>query len=335
MKTTTHPRMKDLYDRLGKLGLKRKFLKDCVLPEWWEDSLAAVPANRAQVEMILARQLGLDFQTLGSPLSPLRLHDHNAKLRHRGRTTKDELRLAIALGMSVASIAASRATAGRPQARPWATAAGIRKDILSGGAQWVNFERLLDYCWESGLPVIQITHFPESRKKMDGMAAMAESRPVLIIGSQRRQPAWHLFLLAHELGHVVLGHVRDSGTALVDSEMAEPTSVAEEKLSDRFALELLTGNPDARYEPAGRWLTAEALAKAAQAVGEETQVDPGFIALNYAWNQGFLQVGQSALNLLEPNADVSSLYRSRYSNLNLDDLPEDSWRFFRGMVGMV
>jgi len=39
--------MQDLFQRLRKIGFDPDFLRRAVLPDWWEDSLASVAANRA------------------------------------------------------------------------------------------------------------------------------------------------------------------------------------------------------------------------------------------------------------------------------------------------
>ena len=93
-------------------------------------------------------------------------------------------------------------------------------------------------------------------------------------------------------------------------------------------MELLLGNPNTKFAPRFSWLTAAELAENAQSLGEELSIDPGVIALNYAWNQGFMEVGTAALNLLVPDADAAAQFRSHYHNLDLDSLPEDSRRVF-------
>jgi hypothetical protein len=50
---------KALFQRLRPLGYDEKFIRRVVLPDWWEDSLAEVPANRALGEMAVSRHLGL------------------------------------------------------------------------------------------------------------------------------------------------------------------------------------------------------------------------------------------------------------------------------------
>ena len=49
--------MQDLYTRLVTIGFDADFLRRAVLPDWWEDSLAGVPANRALAEAAIARHL--------------------------------------------------------------------------------------------------------------------------------------------------------------------------------------------------------------------------------------------------------------------------------------
>jgi hypothetical protein len=51
--------MRDIYQRLAAAGLKRRFLLEAVLPDWWDDALAKVPANRELAEIYLSKSLGL------------------------------------------------------------------------------------------------------------------------------------------------------------------------------------------------------------------------------------------------------------------------------------
>ena len=102
----------------------------------------------------------------------------------------------------------------------------------------------------------------------------------------------------------------------------------EERQANDFAIELLTGDPNTKFAPRYSWLNANDLAENARSLGEEMHIDPGVIALNYAWNQGFIQVGQAALKVLEPEADAAVIFREQYSRLDLDSLPDDSRRVF-------
>lgn len=82
--------MHDIYQRLRRIGFPCRFVRDRLLPDWWEDELAAVPANRAQVEMMLSRQLGLSLQALHEPSAHLELQPRvAAKFKARERSHID------------------------------------------------------------------------------------------------------------------------------------------------------------------------------------------------------------------------------------------------------
>lgn len=59
--------MKDLYGRLKAVGYDCRLVLECVLPDWWSDDLAAVPANRAIAELAIARHFGFRMTELCDP----------------------------------------------------------------------------------------------------------------------------------------------------------------------------------------------------------------------------------------------------------------------------
>ncbi len=85
-----HHAMRDLYQRLRRQGLDQRFIRDRILPDWWEDSLAEVPANRALAETCLARHLGLRIEQLRDPEAELVLPPLSAVRFKRYRNRVDE-----------------------------------------------------------------------------------------------------------------------------------------------------------------------------------------------------------------------------------------------------
>lgn len=59
--------MEDLYHRLEDAGINRDYLRKEVFPDWWEDHLAEVPANRALVEQQISRACGIPIAVLRDP----------------------------------------------------------------------------------------------------------------------------------------------------------------------------------------------------------------------------------------------------------------------------
>lgn len=320
--------MSKLYSRLSRVGLSRAFVRRTALPQWWDDSLAENPSGRAQMLLLLSRHLGLDLASLQADDAPVRLRVFGpCKYKKRANVTQDELALARVVATRAAQLAASAVSipfVGVPE-----DAGEIRRQILDAGKSWVGLPESLEYCWSIGIPVLHLDHFPVTAKRPDGFAASVNGRPVIILCKKSKYSAWLLFVLAHELGHLALGHVPEGG-ALIDQGLHDDDPDSEERQANSFATELLTGSPDQRFVAAGRWLNAVDLAKEARAIGRQMMIDPGHVALNYAHSMGnsFYTVGNAALRHLEPHRDAVSTIRAKMAeNLDWSLLPEDSCDF--------
>lgn len=320
--------IKNLYRRLGEIGLSRAFVKKTALPSWWDDEVASNPSGYSQGLLLLSRHLGIDLRSLQSADEPIRLRDFGTcKFKKRADVTEDQLALARVLATRAAQLAAS-AVSTPAQAIP-VDAGEIRQQILGEDAPWVGLGELLRYCWSIGLPVLHLDHFPKNAKRPDGFAARVNGRPVIVLCRHTKYSAWLLFILAHELGHLALGHVPDEGT-LIDQGLDENSTDVEEQQANAFAIELLTGRSDRRFVAADRWPNAEGLANCALEIGRQSMIDPGHVVLNYAHSMGssFFPVGNAALKHLEPNADAVAKVRSSMAgNLDWSRLPEDSCEF--------
>ena len=192
----------------------------------------------------------------------------------------------------------------------------------------MGLSNLLDYCWSLGVPVVHLTSFLKS-KQPDGLAVQVRERPVIVLCKKMRAPAWLLFILAHELGHVVLGHIPDGG-ALIDENVKTNELDAEEREANAFAVELLTGDKECGFHTTGRWPNAPTLAARAMEIGREHKIDPGHVVLNYAHTMGseFYPVANAALALLVPNRDGLKIVRRKLAeHLDWSSLPEDSSEF--------
>lgn len=317
-----------VYRRLSEVGLTRAYVKRTALPSWWDDEIASNPSGYAQGLLLLSRHLGLDLSSLHSEDEPLRLRDFGpCKFKKRSEVGESDLALARVLATRAAQLSASAVST--PAATIPVDAREIRDQILGNDAPWVGLSELLDYCWSIGLPVLHLDHFPKNAKRPDGFAARVNGRPVIVLCRHAKHSAWLLFILAHELGHLALGHIPEGGT-LIDQGLHQDSVDVEEQQANAFANELLSGQVDRRFVATDRWPKAEELAKWAREIGERSLIDPGYIALNYAhsMSKAFFPVGQAALKLLEPHEDAVAKVRTKMAgNLDWSRLPEDSSEF--------
>jgi hypothetical protein len=299
--------LQSLYARLEQAGLDRKFIRETLLPDWWDDAIAEHPTGYAEARLRIARALGLSLRQLDSedPLGEM-LDETRLRCKTRRGMELDSIRWTIALAKRAAELA-TRATP-KPYEPIPESASQIRDAILQQHP-WVSLGNLLAYCWQHGIPVIPLRAKPRKSKRMDGLIVRVGERPVIVLACGYRYSARLLFIVAHELGHWVRGHLSDQ-SILAEESIAREGESHEEAEANWFAVELLTGKPDKAYW-APRSLTASQLAEGARMAGRRDKVDPGVVALNYAWNQGTWEVGMGALKILEPEPKGMLLLQQR------------------------
>ncbi len=321
--------LRRLYARLGSAGFSRPYIRQTVLPGWWQDEAAQNPTGFAELHVLLARHLGLDLDSLEDETKPLAFAPSGpTKLKKAVDVAEEDLAVARAIATRAANLAAAAAPTDHG-AIPF-SASEIRDQILATGQPWVSLDNLLDWCWSRGVPVLHVSVFPRSARKMDGLAARVQGHPVIIVSKNSHSPAWLLFIVAHELGHIALGHVEDEGI-LIDDRVEQQGADEEERAADAFALELLTGRPDCKFTAPARWPNAQQLAKDADRIGRRLKIDPGHVALNYGHSMGrtFFPVAQAALKLLE-HADGPAILRAKMEErLDWSGLPADSCEFLQ------
>lgn len=320
--------VRDLYRRLKERGFDRSFVQEFVLPEWWDDELAEVEANRALAESYIAKQLGFSLRELRDRDRELSMPPIMEARFKRYRNEVDSRVLASAL---VAQQAAARVIGALGDDLPQLEIFGatdIREEILRS-RPYVDLESLLDFCWSHGIPVVQLCRVPRAGKGFDGMAAFVDDHPVIVLASNRDGPPWLAFHLAHELGHVMLKHVGTDQSLLDPSLFRRADGGKSEREADAFACEVLTGDRDPRI--GDRKLTAPELAAFVEQESIRRGVDAGVLALVYAKSNDRWAPAQKALKQLHLEAGgreiVASRLRRRFPDL--EELAETDERFLR------
>jgi Zn-dependent peptidase ImmA (M78 family) len=321
--TVANPNMKRLYNKLKTVGYNPKYI-DSLLPDWWDVEIAETPAGLQQASLILGQTFGVRAETLWTENVEAALNlPKGIRFKHRENIVTDDLNVACAVARSLARIVLKVFPA-KPRPEFYPDASELRKQLLID-KKWIAFEDLLTHCLDFGIPVIHLHHLPKKVKKMEGLAFEQSGRPVIVL-TQNRPHGFALFDLAHELGHITLGHVT-AERSIVDQKIDAEADDEDERAANRFALELLTGDPECKIVPTGRNLNGDELATSAIHYGEKNQIDPLHIVLNYAYSKKHWAVASAAINKIAKNTptDQEILHAALLQSLELDDLNEDDY----------
>ena len=330
-KTKMSAPMSDIYARLEGLGLPAKWVKSQLLPGWFEDEMAAIPATRAEIEIHLAQALGLQLTTLRAPDEALRfVASPQVRFKSHRDAPADKRHLARALGARLGHLAIEGIQEAPCLPRlTLSSAHQIRAEILNGGAPWVGLQEILTFCWSNSLPVVHAT-LPPGLKKWDGMALSPGGRPVILSFCARKNSAWQAFIIVHELGHHCLGHVGPNGE-IFDADVKHNGEDEEEIAANAFAVTLLTGGEP--FALKGDWPTAPELADIVWEEARERKVHPGVILLNLMHHhKGLIKLCMATLALVD-GGDATRLFESFYPRLGASDWKDDDFEFFERLSG--
>lgn len=250
-------------------------------PEWWSTAAEASPSAQAELRFSVARKLGLDPRSLVDEEGPHFMWDDSAKYKNFKGDERERLAI-TSFGASVSRMLLD----GVPSyAVLQGLDAGTLHASILNSQKYVRFQDLLALLWSIGVPTIHLQVHPLAAKHMCAMSVSINDRYAVLLAKDAKYPASTAFHLAHEIGHIVLGHV-EQDSAVIDME--DPVEYAhqgdeEEDFADQFALELLTGDPNFTVEKVGRGRSARQLAEQAIAISEERRIEPGTLALCYGY----------------------------------------------------
>lgn len=341
--------MTDLYQRLADLGLSKRYLRTYILPDWWTDEVDEEPGVGVQAAFYLSRRLNLDIKPLLNGGKPAFVRKAQAKFRASDNTDFQKMAIPYAVALRVAEMIADVC----PQPYTDLSAlsiADIRQEILRQNAT-VNLSSLIDFCWFKGIPVCHLNQFPNKVHRFQGMVVHFQSRPVVVVSLNDCSPARLLFIVAHELGHILAGHL-DKEDCKVDSKIQLESDDDEENEANQVAAELLLGQFGISYDIwTQKYLSSEELVAYSRKVASVNRADPGVIAMNVAWNRAKRARGKKAeriawatskkaLATMEPGANAPVEVNHRLiERLNLlapsETLSEDdSKAYLRTMLGL-
>lgn len=254
---------------------------DAAWPEWWSDQADTSPSARAELCFAVARKLGLAPKSLINEQVEFVWRDR-ARFKHGTANSAPERDALSSFGVSVARMLLGMLEGAPVMSR---TSEELRRALLTN-VPFITLFELLSACWALGIPVVHLRVFPLPTKSMSAMVIRAGGRYAILLGRDSEYPAPIAFTLAHEIGHLMLGHL-DEGAAIIDLEDSgarADSADAEEAAADTFAMQLLTGRAMLDFKVEGEQISARALAKAVSDAAPGQRIEPGTLALCYAHN---------------------------------------------------
>lgn len=229
--------------RLSRAGFKNEFVRPAILPDWWDEAFAKDSRLLPDIEIRVARFLGLPLSAVrdsGTPLAPPSYS--RAQLRRVRDIELDRLSPAIhsAIQIAAAVVRSVRDTVPDPLITPsdgliWREQ--IERDRLA-----VNLEDILNDLWRRGIPVVPLDILPVP--SFQGIACIIEDRPVVLLGHKHDEPGRVAFFVAHEAGHIANGDcMPDQPVVDEDEEIIDDSDM--ERIADRYASHLLVGDDEA------------------------------------------------------------------------------------------
>jgi len=323
-----------IYKTLSKSGIDKKFIKSIVLPDWWDDSIAETKAGFLQTIDIISNNLGINLAGLLSNSETINLKG-SAIIKFKTAKNVEIPESSIwprSLALRISELI-EEVLMIEFQSLP-TNASDIREEII-GNYKMISLETVLDYLWTHGIPVIYISEFPTSMNKMDGMIIDLFNRPIIIVSKTRKHDAWLLFIIAHELGHFIKGHLNQSENIIYDTNI-ETEQDDEEKQANEFALEFLVGSTSPKFNIPNNFSSAFKLFNIVNKIGKELKLDPGIITLNFAYlTKNWALAGQT-LNIIAPNADAVGKIKNRMKrHLNIEKTSEENADFLQRITSIA
>lgn len=305
-------------------------------PGWWSDEAESSESAKAELRFSLARKLGLDPRPLLTDDEPRFVWHDETKFKRISTENEQERAAISSFGTSVARALVTSTT---PGLSPLGLGARRLREGILASQPFVRLVDLLGLCWALGIPVIHLRVFPLSAKRMCAMSVCVGERYAILLGKDSVYPAPVAYYLAHEIGHIALGHLGASGAVidLQDPLQGEITDDPEEKAADEFALELLTGAPRPAITTLTKRFTARELARTVLEISNDVRIEPGTLALCFGHSSGRWATVHAALKhvYLQPRAVWTEVNQAGAREIDWTSMPDDMQLFIRAVMGAI
>jgi hypothetical protein len=324
----------NLRQQLKQAGLSDRAI-NAAWPTWWSDRAETSASANAELRFTLARNLGLSPKSLLGERVEF-VWRNRARFKHLGAETEEQKAALTSFGVSVGR-PIIRGTRPSGDGLVGVTALALRSAVLRS-RPFVDLNALLALCWGLGVPVVHLRVFPLAAKGMHATVIKEESRHAILLCRDAKYPAPVAFTLAHEIGHVALGHLGNAA-ALVD--VTDPAVATdkddEEQAADEFALSLLTGSPEPLIQTNTERYGAKQLADAVLETAPLKRIEPGTLALCLAYRSSRWPTAMASLRHIytEHKPVWREVNRIAQRQVDWETLGAESSDFLRNVLGLA
>ncbi len=157
-----------------------------------------------------------------------------------------------------------------------------RQELTDVGGT-VDLDTILKDLWTRGIPVVPTHLLPAP--SFQGLAAVVEGRPVVVLGHRHDEPGRAAFRISHEAGHIARGDCApDAPVVDTDEEIVADDEM--EERADRYAMRVVMGEHTIPELDPGAFDDFRRLANRAAEMERKTGIDAGATIFSWARANG-------------------------------------------------
>lgn len=316
-------------NRLSRAGFKGDFVRPAILPEWWENNCAQDPSLIQEIEIRIARFLGLPLSVVKDADSKLVPSNFPAaQLRGVRVTDHERLGPAIHAAMRIAAAVVRSLRNSVPDPIVPPSDGLIWRAQIERNASPVTLHDMALDLWKRGIPVIPLEVLPAP--SFQGIACIAEGRPCILVGHKHDEPGRVAFLIAHETGHVAAGDCTPD-QLILDEDVEVENGEGIEGRTERYAIHTLAGDNNV---PKIAGADFRELARNANDVERETGADATLMIFTWARRTGEYQQAAMALKALWRSTGARKLLLELFNqHVDLESATESDYTLLRCVHG--
>jgi hypothetical protein len=304
-----------LYKKLKSIGLSQGLINK-TLPNWWANDVLKTNAGILEFCLLVRSRLGLEVDIGESGDISFMPKANNIEFKKRANVEFDKLAASSYLAQGI-SCAFSNILKSNEIPSPdikilWHEIQKLEE---------LNLDTVVQLFWKHGLPIIFIDKLVSGFTKPAGMVIKNGDNYCILLGHGQKSPGAQLFVLLHEFGHILSGHL-DNKDIVADVSMNElsGTLLAEydvqEIEADDISLSLLRRGHDIQefFSKIPSRPSPARLAAIAMQFGKPLGISVSHLALSYGKETNDWIVAYSALKFIERKAEAQEIIKQEFSS---------------------